>query len=227
MKKVFISGMVALTATIFSMSVNAAAIKSTRELLVDYTKQAREHLYGKSGTAKGVSDVALTEIKENLLKQLEMPGMESRLRPVLSGKAGADRMDSLVTIIAAKKMSSEVQKKDATEAQSIEAAANASAKLISHADIVGAKPSKDLNKTESELVTSALQRAETLPTRILTEFSKAERDSYTQVIERYDQLNQVGSKKSAEDNFVQAIMEVKKVDRTKALEIARKLKECV
>lgn len=223
MKKALLIGMVAFTASI----AFAAPVKSAKEMLVDYTKQAREHVYGKAGSAKGLENSALSAVKENLLKQLEMPGMANKLRPALSGKSGADRMDSLVTIVAAKKMSVEISKKDSVEGQSIEAAANASAKLIANADIVGAKKSSDLNAQEAELVSTALTKAETLPTRILTEFSKAERDSYTQVIEKYDQLNQMGSKKSAEDNFVRAIMEVKKVDKAKALEIARKLKECV
>lgn len=227
MKKALLIGMAALTATMAFSSAYAAPVKSAKELLVEYTKTAREHVYGKAGSAKGVSDAVLADVKENLLKQLEMPSMASKLRPVLSGKAGAERMDNLVTIVAAKKMSVEISKKDAAEGQSIDAAANASAKLISNADTVGAKKSSELNAQEAELVTTALQKAEGLPTRILTEFSKAERDSYTQVIERYDQLNQMGSKKSAEDNFVQAIMDIKKVDRNKALEIARKLKECV
>lgn len=227
MKKALIIGMVAFTASMAFSSAYAAPVKSSRELLVDYTKQAREHVYGKAGSAKGVNQTALGEVKENLLKQLEMPGMANKLRPVLSGKSGAERMDNLVTIVAAKKMSVEIGKVDAIEAQSIDAAANASAKLIANADTVGAKKSTDLNAQEADLVATSLQKAEGLPTRILTEFSKAERDSYTQVIERYDQLNQMGSKKSAEDNFIQAIMEVKKVDRNKALEITRKLKECV
>lgn len=223
MKKALLIGMVTLT-TSFAF---AAPIKTAKEMLVDYTKQAREHVYGKAGSAKGLDNAAIGAVKENLLKQLEMPGMANKLRPVLSGKSGTDRMDSLVTIIAAKKMSVEIAKKDSVEGQSLEAAANASAKLIANADIVGAKKSSDLNTQEADLVASALTKAESLPSRILTEFSKAERDSYTQVIEKYDQLNQMGTKKSAEDNFVQAIMEVKKVDKAKAVEIARKLKECV
>ncbi|WII70572.1 hypothetical protein QJS83_08890 [Bdellovibrio sp. 22V] len=224
MKKIFVVGMVVLSASFASA---AGVAKSPRELLVDYTKQAKEHVYGTAGSAKGLNGSALNSTKETLLKHLEMPAMTGKLRPALSGKSGAERMDSLVTIIAAKKMSVEIGKKDAAEGQSIESAANASVKLIANADTVGAKASKDLSKEEASLVGEALTKAEALPTRILTEFSKAERDSYTQVIEKYDQLNQSGSSKSAEDNFVQAIMEVKKVDRTKALEIARKLKECV
>lgn len=227
MKKALFIGMVAFTASIAFPTAFAAPAKTAREMLADYTKQAREHVYGKAGSAKGVNESVLSEVKENLLKQLDMPGMAGKIRPALSGKAGAERMDNLVTIVAAKKMSVEIKKKDALEAQSIDAAANASAKLISNADTVGAKKSSELNVQEAELVTTALQKAESLPTRILTEFSRAERDSYTQVIERYDQLNQMGSKKSAEDNFLQAIMDVKKIDRAKALEVVRKLKECV
>ena len=140
----------------------------------------------------------------------------------------AERLDSLATVIAAKKMAVEISKTDAAEGKSIDAAASASAKLLANASLTGARKSaKELNPSELTDTTQALTKLESLPEGILTRFSKAERDSYTQIIERHDQLIETGAKSTSEEAFVQAIMDVKKVDKTKAMEIVRKLKECV
>jgi len=219
MKAIFVSGLVILSTTI----AMAAPGRAPREVLVDYTKQVREFMYGKGGSAK-TADTA--SVKSKILEHLQLPARNKEIMMSLSGEKGEQRMDSMITIIAAKKMSAEISKSDSAEGQSLNAAAEASAKLIANHYLIGDKPSKELSADQVTLVREALDKAESLPSRILTEFSKAERDSYTQVLERYDNLNQQVSNKSVEDNFVQAIMEVKKVDRTKALEIVRKLKEC-
>jgi hypothetical protein len=226
MKKLVL-GAVAMAITMSVASAHAVSTKSPREMLIEYNRTSREAVFGKGGSAKNLKDSALDQVKDTLLKQLELPDLTGRLRPNLSGTLGRERMDNLVTIIAAKKLSVELAKVDGKEAQSIEAAANASAKLLANTDTFGVKKSTDLTDVEAKDVSAALTKAESLPDRILTEFSKSERESYTQVIERFDSLNKSGSKKSAEDNFVQAIMDVKKVDRKTALEIAKKLKECV
>lgn len=226
MKKLLM-GAVAVAFTMGFATVHAATVKSPREMLVEYSRESREAVFGKGGSAKTLKDSALDQVKDNLLKQLELPDLAGRLRPNLSGTMGRERMDNLVTIIAAKKLSLELSKVDGKEAQSIEAAANASAKLLANADTFGVKKSTILTEVESKDVSAALSKAETLPDRILTQFSSSERESYTQVIERFDSLNKSGSNKSAEDNFIQAIMDVKKVDKKTALDIAKKLKECV
>lgn len=234
MKKTMMIGMVALMATVsFStaMAAPAAAAKAPREMLADYSKTMKEY-FNKMGANKGVTAQNRAQIEKMLETDLELSGTAktSLMQSLMSAPKDtvANRMESLASIIAAKKMSADIAKVDAAEAASIDAALKASTKLLANSNMVGAfKEVKTLNKEELSLVRDALVRLESLPTDILVKFSKAERDSYTEILSRHDQLAETGTKGSAEEAFVQAIMEVKKIDKTKALELARKLKECV
>lgn len=229
MKKVLMVSLVVLTTASTSISLGAGVARAPREVLKDYTRQARETLFGKGGSAKTAQEATLNRVKGDLIKELNLPGKEASLRMAMGGEAGRARMDNLVTIVAAKKLSESLAKTDPVEAKSIEAAANATAKLISDASLVGALKDSAINMKAEELslVRESLGKLENLSTDILVEFSRAERDSYTQIIEKYDALVNSGTKKSAEEAFIDSIMEVKKVDRQKALETARKLRECV
>lgn len=222
MKKLIVTGMVLLSTSFASAAGKVA--KSPRELLTDYTKIARDAMFGKGKTASSLDANALNGVKKKLVDELGMP----ELHTAMSGAAATARVDYLVSIVAAKKMAVELKNNAATveEGKSIESAAKASAKLIANSPLLGAKKSADLNSEQVTLVRDSIQKAESLATDILLKFSKAERDSYTKVLEKYDELNQTSSK-SAEENFVAAIMEIKGVDRAKALEIVKKLKECV
>ncbi|HEX7674742.1 MAG TPA: hypothetical protein VF412_11260 [Bdellovibrio sp.] len=233
MKKAFVIGMVAL-ATTMSFSTSYAGVsgaKSVRESLVEYTKQIKEAAFGKGATAKGLSAQQAQAARDKMINELNLPsGKNNALAMSLMSDSAksAERLDSLATVIAAKKMAVEISKTDAAEGKSIDAAASASAKLLANASLTGARKSaKELNPSELTDTTQALTKLESLPEGILTRFSKAERDSYTQIIERHDQLIETGAKSTSEEAFVQAIMDVKKVDKTKAMEIVRKLKECV
>ncbi len=234
MKKVFIIGMVALATTMsFSVSHAAGSIgaKSVKESLVDYTKQIKEVAFGKGGTAKGLSAQQALVARDKMINELNLPaGKNNTLAMSLTSDAAksSQRLENLATVIAAKKMSAEISKQDAAEGKSISEAATASAKLLANASLTGArKTAKELNATELTETTAALSKLEALPEVILTRFSKAERDSYTKIIEKHDELVEIGAKSTSEEAFVQAIMDVKKVDKAKALEIVRKLKECV
>ncbi len=235
MKKKFVIGMVALATTMsFSTSFAApggAVAKPAREALVDYAKQIKETAFGKGMTAKGLDAQQTKTAQDRLINELQLSsGKNNALAVSLKADTtlSAQRLDNLATIVAAKKMAAEMSKTDAAEAKSIEDAAMASAKLLANSSLTGARKSgKDLNANEMAETTSALSKLESLPESILTRFSKAERDSYTQILERHDVLVEQGAKGSSEEAFIQAIMDVKKVDRTKALETVRKLKECV
>lgn len=210
---------------LFSLSANAGPAKPVRDLLVEHTKQIREYMYGKGKSARTTNQETA---KSKIIEHLELPGARSKeLLMSLNGENSAGRMDALVTIIAAKKLGAELSKKDAQEGSSLEKAADATAKLISTHYLLGEKPSRDLSGEQTVLVRDAILKAGDLPSRILTEFSRAERDAYTLILEKFDTLNQEVSARSIEDNFIQAIMDVKKVDKAKALEVAKKLKECV
>ncbi|KYG66859.1 hypothetical protein AZI86_07440 [Bdellovibrio bacteriovorus] len=231
MKKKFVLGMVVLsmTAAQVSFAAGVGGARAPREVLMEYTKSMKETLLGKGGSAKNLKDAELQNAKSRITKELNS-SRAADLNAAMSGEAGKARMESLVTIIAVKRSTENLAKTDAAEAQSMNAAAEASLKLIANSTLVGALkiPETTMKAEEVSLVRDALNKAETMPADIIIQFSKAERDSYTQVLEKYDSIvsNSAG-KKSAEESFVDAIMDVKKVDRTKALEIVKKLKECV
>lgn len=234
MKKKLMIGMAALTLAMAFSPAHAApvgGVRSPREALVEYSKQIKEAAFGKGMTAKGLSGQQVKIAQDKIINELQLTsGKNNALSMALKGDAvkSAQRLDNLATIVAAKKMASELSKSDAAEGQSIDAAATATAKLIANSALTGARTSsKELSAAEMTEVTAALNKLESLPETILTRFTKAERDSYTQIIERHDQIIESGKKSTSEDAFIDAIMEVKKIDRTKALEVVKKLKECV
>ncbi|KYG60700.1 hypothetical protein [Bdellovibrio bacteriovorus] len=220
MKKAFVSGIIVLASS-FAL---AAPVKTTREALVEYNKQWKEYVYGKSGSAAKTADMGIA--KNRIVEQLGVHGRASEIKNALSGNVSAKHMDAFVSIIAAKKLAAEWSKTDSAEAQSLNAAADASTKALLNRSLRDVPKKTELGENLT-VVTEALNKIEEMPAEILTNFSKAERDSYTLVLEKYDEINSRVTSLKAEDNFVQAIMEVKKVDRAKALEIVRKLKECV
>ncbi len=234
MKKAIIFGMAAL-ATTMSLSVAQAApgggAKPVREALVEYTRQVKLAAFGKAMTSKGLDAQKLKVAQDKIIQELNLSsGKNNALSMALKADPAksAQRLDNLATIVAAKKMAGEISKQDSAEGQSIDAAAVASAKLMANSSLTGARKSaKDLNAAELSETSSALTKLESLPEAILTRFSKAERDSYTQIIERHDALIESAKKGTSEEAFVEAIMEVKGVDKAKAMEIVRKLKECV
>ncbi|MDG0814797.1 hypothetical protein [Bdellovibrio svalbardensis] len=234
MKKAFVIGMVALATTVSFSTAHAAGVtgaKSVKESLVDYTKQIKEAAFGKGGTAKGLSAQQAQIARDKMINELNLPaGKNNALAMSLTSDSAksSQRLENLATVIAAKKMAVEISKQDAVEGKSIDEAATASAKLLANASLTGARKSaKELDAAELADTSAALTKLEGLPEGILTRFSKAERDSYTKIIEKHDQLVETGAKSTSEEAFVQAIMDVKKVDKAKALEIVRKLKECV
>lgn len=229
MKKGFVIGMIALASTLAFSSAHAAATaaKAPREALASYTKDMKDY-FVKIGANKGINSQNRATIDKMLEQDLGISGVQkSNLMNSLSGSDAkmAARMDGLASIVAAKKLSVDLATTDKAEADSISAAALASVKMLANSNLVGAtKETATLKGDNLILVREGIVKAESLAGDILVKFSKAERDSYTKVLEKYDEL---ASKGSAEEAFVQAIMDVKGVSREKALETVRKLKECV
>lgn len=240
MKKFVLGMAIAVTSsvTMNAFAVGTTGAKSVRESLVDYTKQVKEFAFGKGGTGSGLSGQQAKAARDKLVSELHLPSGKANALSIAitsdSSKSG-QRLDNLATIIAAKKMAVEIAKQDASEGKSIEEAAMASAKLLANASLTGARSETRgsqstgslLSAEETSDTTAALLKLETLPEEILTKFSKAERDSYTQIINRHDKIVEMGTMKTSEEAFIQSIMDVKKVDKAKAMEIAKKLKECV
>ena len=231
MKKAGILVGMVLSVTLTAGSAFAAPGKiNVRDSLVDYTATVKKAAFGPSASAKPQSGQALKEAQNKLISELNLPASKNSalMMSLADASKAGQRMDNLATVIAAKKMSAEVAKVDATQAKSIEAAAEASAKLLANSALTGARTTaKELSQTELADVSSALLKLESLPESILTKFDARERDSYTAILNKHDQIVESGVKSSSEEAFVQAIMDVKKVDKTKALEIVKKLKECV
>lgn len=214
---------------LMSLTADAAPGRTPRELLVDYTKQVREAIYGKGKSAKTTNQ---DRAKDRIVEQLEIPSARVKeIRMSLSGEQSVMAMDALVTTIAAKKLSQEISKVDAQEGTSLAQSADANAKLIASLYLLApAKTPKkhtELTDAQATLVREAILKSGEISPRMLTEFARLERDSYTKVLEKFDQLNQEVSTRTIEDNFILAIKEVQRVDTTKALEIVKKLKECV
>lgn len=230
MKKQLIIGMTVLIAGLSYQPVMAAgaAKPSVREALVDYAAQVKKSAFGNSRSSKGLEAQKIQAAQEKIIAELKLSeGKSSSIAMALTGSKSTQRLDSLATIVAAKRLSAEVSKGDAAEGRSIELAADAAAKIIANSALVGARTTaKDLSATEMKEVSTALEKLETLPEAILTRFEQRERDSYTEIVNKYDLLLDSG-KMGAEEAFVKAIMEVKSVDKAKALEVVKKLKDCV
>lgn len=234
MKNTTFIGLMALTATLAFSSAHAAGkpgAKGFKEALTEYTETVKLAAFGKGKTAEGLSAQAIESARNTLINELKISGSQSNaLSQALSGSGEVvtKRMNNMAVIVAAKKISTEISKQDAGEGQSIDASANAMAKWVANSPLIGArKAGKDLSAAEMAEVSTAMSKIDNLQESILTKFSKDERDSFTQVMNEHNKLVENGAKGSSEEAFIQAIMNIKQVDRAKALEIARKLKDCV
>lgn len=230
MKKYLLT--VILVSATSAFAAGTGKTMSVKEILTEQSKIAREKMYGKSGTAKGLSESSLKPAKDFILKELKMTDSKSsmQMNMALSGEGSAARMDSLVTVVAAKRLVPELSKTNAEEAKAVDAAADATAKLIMNSSLLGAKQAsaiKDLNASELALVRDSLSKLEQVAPNMIVSFNKGEREAMTEVLVKLDELVAKNPTKSYEENFIQAIMLKKGVSKEKALEIAKKLKECV
>ncbi|MFP5518313.1 MAG: hypothetical protein ACLGGX_00290 [Bdellovibrionia bacterium] len=219
--------------TALSLQANASiGAKGVREKLTEYSKEVRMAAFSGNKSASALNAQSAKEAREKIITGLELPADKaSSLSMALSGDKMAQRLDNLATIVAARKLAVEVKKVNSLEGSALDEAAVASAKIIANSALVGARKSgmdKELNMNANEMkaVSEALSKLETLPEVILTKFDSKERDSYVEIANAYDKIVERGTL-SAEEAFVRAIMTTKKVDKNKALEIAKKLKECV
>lgn len=235
MKKQLVMGMltVVVTMSFASHGLAAAPVMAKRtviETLKDYTKETREALFGKGGTAKGLDSKAFESAKSKLVEEVQVGGKVNALRTSLTGEKAAARMDALTTVVAAKRMADNISKVDPVEGKSISDSANAVAKFIANSNLTGTVGKQKmgteiLEAIEVKEVSEALLKVEELPTSIITDFKVAERDGYTKVLEKHDLLVESGM--ASEAAFVKSIMEVKGISKEKALELIKKLKECV
>ncbi len=235
MKKQMIMGMTVLAVSLsFSIHAVAGATagKSLKETMADY-KEDMKKVIEKSLNQNNMSLEQAKAAREKIVAEVKMDeGKRDSLVSALSGNGdlAKQRLDSLATIIAVQKMVPGISAKNPAEGQSLNDASKAAAQLIADANLTGAARPQDvktLNSLELSDTTAALKKLETLPEAFLIRFESTERDSYTQVLNKRAELVDSAKYASSEEAFVQAIMDVKKVSKDKAMEIVRKLKECV
>lgn len=227
MKKKFIVGiMIASSALSFSAhAVETERARPVREVLKDYVKDIREYAAKTIVSANKNTPLAQKIKAEDLLmKDLELrPDTIRSLKTSIAGSRDKKAMtNSLVAILAAKKLTA--GKSDA-ESTSINNAADASLKLMENGLLIGWKTTSTfLPPTELQDTNAALTKLVAMPEKFIT-FETKERDSYTKIILKADELSVKAE--TYEEAFVKAIMEVQVVSKEKALEIIRKLKDCV
>ncbi len=226
MKKQFIIGMVFITGG-FSFSAHAGGLggaRSVREVLTDYVKDIQKYTAERISAADKNGSGQRLKADDILLANLKLsPGEKTSIKTVIASAHDKKAMtNSLATILAAKNMAA--GKTDA-ESVSINNAADASLKLIANAPLIGERNSSTfLSVAELKDTREALTKLVAMPEKFIV-FEAKERDSYTKAIVKSDEKS-VGAE-SFEEAFVKAIMESQGVSKVKALEIVRKLKDCV
>ena len=232
MKAKFLFGMVALAATMAFSTAHAvvddvAKAKTSKQMLIEYTAEVKKAEFGASMTAKGLDEAKLGSAKASMIDSLQLEAQEASKLSISLGH-NPQRIELLATVAAAKKWAGQVSQKDPVEGKSLNDAATAAAKLLANASLTGSfEDSQELNPKELADTTAALTRTEALIEALLTHFNQAERNSWTQVLERQSAIIDARPGKPSEDAFVEAIMSVKGVDKATAMDLVRKIKECV
>lgn len=229
MKKKFIVGMLIATS---AMSFTAHAVeldakpggKSVREALVDYVKDIEKYATDKVAVANKAQSSQKLKADDVLMTDLKLSaGDKTSIKTVIASAKDKKAMTkSLATILAAKNMAAGKSDADST---SINSAADASLKLMANAPLIGEKTSSTfLNTAELKETSEALSKLVAMPEKFIA-FETKERDSFSKVIVKSDELSVKAE--TFEEAFVKAIMESQGVSKEKAMEIVRKLKDCV
>lgn len=228
MTKRILIGMTTMALAINAMAATTGA-KSVRESVTEQTEKVRKEAFGGAVSMSKVAEAQKSTTLDKLISWVAKGQDATALKVSINGLSAKERdaaADDLATIVAAKQIGELLA--DKTEGSSLIRAADASAKLISSASLVGkAKSTAKLNESEMADTTAALTKLTQMPELILTRFSTKERDSYSAVQEKLADIIAKGSEKTPEDALLAAVMDVMKVDKVKAMEIIKKLKECV
>ncbi|HRO66376.1 MAG TPA: hypothetical protein PL182_02300 [Pseudobdellovibrionaceae bacterium] len=245
MKSKLILGMVATTliaATAFAgpaaRGVNVSNIKAEMSKYTDTV--VKSYLFGKGRTsASGLASQAAKIANDKAFDKFELRADEkSAVTTALtvSSKEGRSdvlvekRLENLAALIGARKVGQSLKERSETDAQaegqSLIDASNALMKTLANSIFKGTKTtSQRLSKEEMSDSSKALEKLENISESVVR-MDKSERDMYTAVEVKRDELLQTG-KFSGEEALVEAVMNVKSVDKAKAMEIVRKLKDCV
>lgn len=238
MKKTVIIG---LTLVTFSMGAFAATNLSSAQIktkLTEYLdKDVKPTIFGKGkSSASGLASQAQKLATDKILTELSSDAaVRTALRNglVVTKTSTAEiveaRLNSIASLIGAKKLAQELIKNgnNVEEAKSIDLSVNALTKLMANSDLISATSKYTLLQgNEVADAIAAVRKMESLGEAVV-KMDKTDRDMYTKVAEKTVELIENGKSKNLEESLVQAIMDVKSVDKAKALEIAKKLKDCV
>lgn len=241
MNKKLILGMMAvvLMTSAHAMAQRANSAAALRTEMTKYIEeQVKPHVFGSGKTtATGLAAQATRIANDKIINRLDLNGGDkANLQAALTLRAGDSkgstvvetRLNNLTALLGAR----EIAKKNIdnvevrTEAESILKASDALVKTIANSVFTRAKLKSDLlTKEEMDLTSTALDKLESLGESVI-KMDKAERDLYAAVEVKRDTLLQEG-RLGGEEALVTAIMQVRGISKEKAMEIVKKLKDCV
>lgn len=219
MKKAFIIGMtIAFSATAFAAP---GKMQTTSERLAKFDKTSQEYFLDANGNLKNATGKnAEKKYLEQAIRDLS-PGKESKI--VENALTDKEVLKNLVSVAAAKKAAEKMENRE--EAKQVSDAAEGLSSMIAEMHLAKKATSRELTKDQQELADAAFDKSIKLGTQILTQFQGADRASYVRVVSAFKA--RAGNGKLPSENLVDAVMESQKVSKEKALEILKKLKECV
>ena len=235
MRTQLVLGMVAVAVTMSFSTAFAVGNVRASDMMPEYAKDIKQHAFSGKTTAKDMNLVQSEKAVATLSAALGLKTSSVDMMTILNKDASSksDKIDTLATIVAGKRLATEIAKTDKAEGESLEKAVEASTKLLLTSNKIGLNTPTVEAKETAEALNKLLTQIEPL----LTRYSKAERESFTRIMEKMNENLTTDTSaqatrssvagKSAEESFIDAIMFVKNVDRTKALEIVKKLRDCV
>jgi hypothetical protein len=194
---------------------------TTTERLAKFDKTSQEYFLDANGNLKNATGKnAEKKYLEQAVRDIA-PGKEAKI--VENAMGDKEVLKNLVSASAAKKASEKME--DRAEAKQIQDAAEGITSMIGEMHLSKKAESRELSKEDSAVATAAFEKSIKMGTDILTKFQGSERASYSRVLASFKAL--AGNGKLPSENMVQAVMESQKVTKEKALEILKKLKDCV
>ncbi|MNS53211.1 hypothetical protein D3C72_859590 [compost metagenome] len=233
MKKVFIAGMAMVVAsTMVSNAFAAGAVAAKPKSIIAVEKgekAAMDKAFGKDRTAKDVPKEQIDTTIKTLGEWIK-PGMGPELTSTLKSDPSrlTERMDTVALIFATKEMGKKIEQSDTAEGKSLQEAAESSLDVIAVSNVGKGQKAKNLSAEDNTAGDKAVAKLETETPSQIKNYSRAERDSWTAVKKEYALTVRTAKFDSRSEALVQAIMsKVTNGDRAKAIEILRKLADCV
>lgn len=228
--------MMAFSAAHAAPSARAVSPEVLSKGLNDYEAVVKKYVLGANKVdATGMAPHAQKLVEEKIGSQLELRSDEIvNLRSVMASSDAKSaavverRLDQLITLVAARKITKTMKDNGKTDEniESMFSASQAMTKTIMNSVFTRSKAKSATLKAEELADASlALDKLESLPSQVL-KMEQGERDNYASVELKRSELLESG-KFSGEEALVEAIMQVRKVDKDEAMKIVRRMKDCV